>query len=86
MPLPVVELIYKFDRKDRTGRIHAFGKWGYVEVLVDGWRVQEVDEVVIIPCIAEASGHKYLYEVLSHNLHKLLMELPPLSKAHTPSE
>jgi hypothetical protein len=57
-----------------------------VEVLVDGWRVQEVDEVVIIPCIAEASGHKYLYEVLSHNLHKLLMELPPLSKAHTPSE
>jgi hypothetical protein len=65
---------YKFDRKDRTGRIHAFGKWCYVEVLVDGWRVQEVDEVAIIPCIPEASGHKYPYEVLSRNLHKLLMD------------
>ncbi len=48
-------------------------KWCYVEVLVD-WRVQEVDEAAIIPHIAEASGHKYPYEVLFRNLHKLLMD------------
>jgi len=44
-----------------------------VEMLVD-WRVQEVDEAAIIPHIAEASGHKYPYEVLFRNLHKLLMD------------
>ncbi|CAK9874783.1 unnamed protein product [Sphagnum jensenii] len=46
--------------------VFALGNWASL--------LKEVDEVVIIPCIAEASGHKYPYEVLSHNLHKLLMD------------
>jgi hypothetical protein len=36
--------------------------------------LKEVDEAAIIPHIAEASGHKYPYEVLFRNLHKLLMD------------
>ncbi|XP_028059468.1 vacuolar protein sorting-associated protein 52 A isoform X3 [Camellia sinensis] len=36
--------------------------------------LKEIDEPALIPHIAEASSHKYPYEVLFRSLHKLLMD------------